>query len=258
MELPRGGRSGLPLGPSGGTIQDAPRCAAIGLPTNLLHQIVGGSGEWTGQDAPCAATLEAALGTPDSPLAAWIESLVAREADSCASSLPRLWDEGDASTALEQAAGCQDVDTFGAVGAALAVAGRSDDATPFLEVRAETQPWLVRPSFNREVRAVAAAHDHVHLVDLDRSARDRGPLVPSAPRFVDSCHLHWSEYAAAAQDVLDALSRAGLAPRSDAVIDASAPRAASLGLPPRPGPVEHLPPAPQSWSCPPGVPTPER
>lgn len=224
------------------------------LPNNLLHELVGEGGAWNEAEVECVATLAEALARSDAPLAQWVEGLVDRSASSCATGVLRQWDAGHASDALRQAVPCPEAESFGPVGAALAVRGRVDDAVPLLELRAETRPWLVRPSFNREVRAVAAAHEHVHLADLQAALLARARPAPSAPGFVDSCHLHWSGYADAAQDLLDALDRAGLNPRPGARVVADDAHAAELGLPPRPGPVAELPTAPDRWTCPPAVP----
>ena len=236
------------------------------LPNNLLHGLVGEDGGWDQGVAPCMRSVAAELAAGTSRTARWVDAVGAVAtgraggrasleilAEPCLSDVLEAWRHGRPDEALAQAEACPAIEGLPYAGVALAEAGRLAEAVVPLELWAETRPFGIRPSFNREVRAVAE-REGVHLVDLQAAAIERG--LPGPGLFVDSCHLHWSGYAGLAEEVLRVLVSEGLAPAP--VGPAPSPRelVSRHGLPPLPEPIAPLDPAGPQWTCPGGVPVP--
>ena len=72
-----------------------------------------------------------------------------------------------------------------------------------------------RPSYNRIVREEAGSFAGVHTLDLASAAEAVSPDgIPGHELFLDYCHMHWRGYGHMADEVLSALARNGLGPRS--------------------------------------------
>ncbi len=147
--------------------------------------------------------------------------------------------------ALATLRGCEDVAEALRFGG-LALAGRGDPARarPLLEQAVELVPRnRCRPSFNDDLRAIAAAHPDVILADLDAAARAHAPGgLPGDEMFTDYCHLNWRGYALMARTLTDAMQAAGLLPAPPTFLSEEelGARARALDLEPlpplRPGP----------------------
>jgi len=92
--------------------------------------------------------------------------------------------------------------------------GNQAEARKLLRQHVELIPRnRCRPSYNAVIREIAAAHEHVHLVDLEAAADRRSPgSIPGRNLFLDYCHMHWKGYAAMASEFLDMLMEQGLGP----------------------------------------------
>ncbi len=222
------------------------------VPNNLWWSLMDEGGGGLRPDvAACAGPLAAELeARPDGAPAAFVGRLLAADASvGCAAGVLAAWRDGRFSDALAAAAACDaGVELLGVVGAALAGAGRTDDARPLLQIAAEARPLLIRPSFNEELRRIAAAHEHVHLVDLDAHAQRDG--LPGPELFVDVCHLNWAGYRAMADELAVALLEAGVVDRLD-----PAPSGPELDLDPLDAASIELDRG-APWGCPPAIPAP--
>jgi len=133
------------------------------------------------------------------------------------------YDAGDFDGALETLADCDDeAEALRFAGLALAAKGEPARALPLLEQSVELVPRnRCRPSFNDDIRALAVAHEHVVLADLDAAARAGSPGgLPGHELFTDYCHMNWSGYALMAETITQAMQRAQLLPASPAPISA--------------------------------------
>ncbi len=93
------------------------------------------------------------------------------------------------------------------VGFALAKQGKNGEAADALRQSLELKPRnRCRPTFNDAIRAVAARHDHVTLVDLERRAEELGPPPGPEPWFIDYCHMSWRGYGAMGRELHGALA----------------------------------------------------
>ena len=238
------------------------------LPNNLLHGLVTEDGGWDQAVAPCMRTVAAELAGGTSRTGRWVDAVGAVAtgraggraeleilAEPCLSDALEAWRDGRPDEALAQAEACPAVEGLPYAGVALAEAGRLQEAVPPLELWAEIRPFGIRPSFNREVRAVAR-REGVHLVDLQAAALARG--LPGPGLFVDSCHLHWSGYAGLAEEVIQVLVAQGLAPGQVGPPPSPRELMGRHRLPPLPEPIAPLDPADAQWTCPGGVPVPGR
>lgn len=93
-------------------------------------------------------------------------------------------------------------------------AGSTGRPRRLLEQSVELTPRnRCRPSFNEEIRALAAARDGVTLVDLEAAAVEASPWgVPGSEMFLDYCHMTWEGYSTMALTVLDAIEAGGFGP----------------------------------------------
>lgn len=101
--------------------------------------------------------------------------------------------------------------------------GHERAARTLLRQSVELQPRnRCRPSFNAEIRAVAAGHDGAVLVDLDEAFDGLPPAPPPERWFMDYCHMSWRGYAEMGAVAFDAirLHEAGLAPQDAAPLPA--------------------------------------
>ncbi len=150
---------------------------------------------------------------------------------------------GDHAAAIEHLSQCggNAPEALRWIGLAQLDAGLLEEATTTLEQSIEVFPRVrCRPSFNRVVREVAAAHPGVHLVDLDAASRARAPDgLPGSEQFVDNNHMTWAALAHMADEFLAVLDAQGLAPPNprDKVLDRSK-LAQDCELPPVPGSIE--------------------
>ncbi len=101
------------------------------------------------------------------------------------------------------------------MGSALFHLGRYEDAERALKMAVDLDPMTqCRPSLNQTIRDVVAAHDHIHLVDLESAAVAQSPGgLPGEELFVDFCHMNWKGYGEMAQVVLAALQGKSFEPR---------------------------------------------
>jgi lysophospholipase L1-like esterase len=92
--------------------------------------------------------------------------------------------------------------------------GNGEKARKMLRQHVELIPRnRCRPSLNVTIREIAAANEHVHLVDLEAAADRASPDgIPGRNLFLDYCHMHSKGYAAMAAEFFDVLVERGLAP----------------------------------------------
>jgi tetratricopeptide (TPR) repeat protein len=137
------------------------------------------------------------------------------ERPECAREAQDALEKGDATGALSAAAGCENV-ALGTywTGRALLAQGRTEEARRALSLAAELQPSnRCRPSFQQVIRDVAAAHEHVHLLDLEAQAVADAPLgLPGGEQFLDSCHMDWKGYLSMAERTRRRIVELGLGP----------------------------------------------
>jgi len=75
----------------------------------------------------------------------------------------------------------------------------------------------IRASYeaNERIRQLAAAHDHVYLVDLEKAAREVSPHgLPGLNLYVDICHMRHEGYYLMAQEALRVMEHERLIPAS--------------------------------------------
>jgi len=103
------------------------------------------------------------------------------------------------------------------MGSALFHLGRYEDAERALKMAVDLDPMTqCRPSLNQAIRDVAAAHDHIHLVDLESAAASLSPGgLPGEELFVDFCHMNWKGYGEMAHVVLAALQGKSFEPKGE-------------------------------------------
>ena len=148
-------------------------------------------------------------------------------ADPCVAAGIARYDAGAFAEAIEALASCTPgAEVLRFSGLAYAALGESARALPLLEQSVELVPRnRCRPSFNDDLRAIAAANAHVHLADLDAVARAASPGgLPGRELFTDYCHMTWRGYGLMAQEITRTLEAAGLLPapaKLDAVERAS-------------------------------------
>lgn len=239
------------------------------LPNNLLHTIVGPGGE--GWSEGCSRSVAGAMADRESRTGRWGEgiariaagdteagrTMLEPVADPCVAQALERYRDGRFDEALELAQGCDGVAALPHAAVGLVATGRREAGLLAAELWLESQPWGLRPSFNHVVREVAAAHDHVHLVDLQAAALEgAGQALPGPDQFVDSCHMHWSGYARMAEVFVQALTDAGLAPGPVAPAGSPGELAARFGLDAPLAPLPALQPGGGDWSCPAEVPAP--
>jgi lysophospholipase L1-like esterase len=119
--------------------------------------------------------------------------------------------------AIEQLEACDEVDeALLWLGLSQQKLGQHERAKELLRQHVELIPRnRTRPSLNSAIREIAAAHDHVYLVDLERAAGEASPDgIPGRNLFLDYCHMHWKGYAAMAAEVLAVLNNSGVGPKS--------------------------------------------
>lgn len=160
-------------------------------------------------------------------------------ADPCVDRGIAEYEAGDLDGALETLQGCDDdAEALRFAGLALAAKGETARALPLLERSVELVPRnRCRPSFNGDIRALAAAHEHVHLADLDAAARAVAPGgLPGQDLFLDYCHMNWLGYSLMATEIVATLQRAGLLPAAAGPADEAEMERlrASFGLQPLP------------------------
>lgn len=115
--------------------------------------------------------------------------------------------------AIELLSTCDDVgEALRWIGLAEVELGHVEQGKALLEQSIELLPRnRCRPSFNAVIREIAAANEHVVLVDLqgaaERAAKDG---IPGYDLFLDFCHMNWRGYAAMALEIEAALGEAGL------------------------------------------------
>mgnify|MGYP002632364678 CR=1 FL=1 len=93
------------------------------------------------------------------------------------------------------------------LGFALQLQSKETEAGDALRQSVELKPRnRCRPTFNEEIRQVAARHEHVDLVDLERAFESLPPPATDTPWFIDYCHMSWRGYAAMGRSVFAALA----------------------------------------------------
>jgi len=104
------------------------------------------------------------------------------------------------------------------MGIALFHLERYEEAQRALKLAVELHPMTqCRPSLNQVAREVAAANEHIHLVDLEAAAVRLSPGgLPGKELFVDFCHMNWRGYGGMAEAVLATLAEHGLGPTTEA------------------------------------------
>jgi tetratricopeptide (TPR) repeat protein len=84
--------------------------------------------------------------------------------------------------------------------------GRERAARALLRQAAELTPRnRCRPSYNDLLRAVAEEHEHVVLVDLERSFEELSEARPDEDWFLDYCHMGWRGYAEMGRTAFEAV-----------------------------------------------------
>jgi tetratricopeptide (TPR) repeat protein len=143
--------------------------------------------------------------------------------DPCVEEGIALYDAGEFDASLEVLQGCDDeAEAVRFAGLVLAAKGEHARALPLLEQAVELVPRnRCRPSFNDDIRALAQAHAHVVLADLDAAARRASPGgLPGSELFTDYCHMNWRGYALMAEELLDVMEGSGLLPAAPQRVDA--------------------------------------
>jgi len=141
-----------------------------------------------------------------------------RQRSPCISAGIERYKQGDFDEAIEEWQQCEDLaDAVRLIGMAHHKQGNTNEAIEYLEMSLELAPYnRCRPSFNEHIRDIAGRYDHVHLVDLDKAAREAAPEgIPGFDMFLDSCHMRSRGYALMANAIIEALSEAGLGPFSE-------------------------------------------
>lgn len=143
--------------------------------------------------------------------------------DGCNARGVAQYDAGDLDGALATFQSCEaDAEALRFAGLVLAAKGEPARALPLLEQSVELVPRnRCRPSFNDDIRALAAEHEHVVLADLDAAARAESPGgLPGDELFTDYCHMNWRGYALMAETIAAAMERAQFLPAPPAPIAA--------------------------------------
>ena len=142
-------------------------------------------------------------------------AITREEPSACVLAGRTLHEEGEHAAAIEVLAGCDDVgEALRWIGLAQLGLGDVDAAKASLKQSVELLPRnRCRPSFNAILREMAAAHAHVHLLDLEAAAeRAADDGVPGYDLFLDFCHMNWRGYALMASEIIATLEAAGLMP----------------------------------------------
>jgi len=124
---------------------------------------------------------------------------------------------GDNAAARALLGECDDPEAIRLLGLIQYASGEYARARRSLEQYTEAVPRnRCRPSFNRIIRDLAAAHPEVVLVDLARrAAKESRHGVPGYDLFLDFCHMTWQGNLAMAEEVIEVLQARGLSPKGE-------------------------------------------
>ena len=129
----------------------------------------------------------------------------------------KLYYSGQPDEAISQLSHCDDVaEALRWIGLARRAMDDPEGARQALEASLYLLPRnRCRPSFNDELRHIAATTEGIYLLDLDKLFRKRSDDgLPGRRWFVDTCHLNWQGHELVARAVVEELDRLGLAPGS--------------------------------------------
>jgi lysophospholipase L1-like esterase len=154
----------------------------------------------------------------------------------CVDEARSLIDAGQLTEGRAALEACDDLEALRSLGLLDHRAGDHTRARQLLGQYTELVPrGRCRPGLNQAIRATAAAHEGVTLVDLAAQAEAMSTDGIADPDlFVDNCHMSWVGYSLMADVVLEALTERGVVPAAGAApaADAGWQHAQAAGLPP--------------------------